>query len=136
MVSFDFGAKIPMKTKIDNPRLSEEQNTHWGEIQLFLQHCDWRLENAQGVLCDCEDDNLPDGAMLRGLGHLVGQKVEGVKLSLPSFDLKIEFGDDLRLLISCVHDGSLEGCDNYCYFYADEVFGIEANGVLVIENGK
>ena len=125
-----FGKKILRKHPLKNPYLSKEVRKFDSEFSLFAEECSWRLESDREVICGSMSENDNDGVMLSGLMRLLNQKVHDVLVLTPSLDLKIEFNNNLRLVLFC-NTGSDD--DNYSFSSLSNIFIVQGYGQMVVE---
>jgi hypothetical protein len=130
MVTLDFGEKVKRARPLHNPTLSDEARNYEGEYGLYLQDCDWRLQTRQKVLASSASSNEAGGVMLTGLGQIVGQRVREVTFDPPSFDLAIDFANEIQLLVFCFGK-SVEEFDHYSFFSPALVYTASSGGELV-----
>lgn len=116
-----FGQKVPRKTPLPHPDMSDEMRRFEGQLSLFLG-CAWRLETPDEILAGCWDDPGPDGQMRFGLDQLIGQMVRRVRVVPPSYDLAIEFENGRLLRVFCDQTNDEEGTDNYAFFTPEATF--------------
>jgi len=114
MVSLKFGGKTEKIIPSRNSTLSEDLRKYEAEYSLFLQHCDWRLQRSSEVLASSASSNHEGGPMLAALHQIVGQRVMEVEVDFPSFDLKMEFENGVRLIVFCFGN-STDDWDNYIF---------------------
>jgi len=96
IISLHFGQKIPRSRTIQNESIRPECRTHRGELNLLVR-CDWRVLQAQQLVCGSSSNNQPDGVMLSGLDHIVDRKVCQIELNPVTLDLRIGFEENLEL---------------------------------------
>ncbi|WAC20021.1 hypothetical protein OVA24_01340 [Luteolibacter sp. SL250] len=128
MVTLDFGGKVARLRPLKNRHVSEDARNYKGEYCLFLQHCAWRIESADEVICSSSSSNHHGGPMLRGLQRLIGQRVSEATVHAPSFDLVLQFGNGLRLSIFCVV--GIDDWDNYTFHTGSHIYASTYNGHL------
>lgn len=115
MVTINFGVKITREKPLRNPLLPEDVRKHEAEYCLYLENCGWRLETGDQVIGSSVSSNLKGGEMLIALDRILGTKVVRAEVDTPSFDLRLEFSNGLRLLVFCF-GASNENLDNYTFF--------------------
>jgi hypothetical protein len=106
--SLAFGEKVPRAAALTNPAHSEEYRRYEGEANVLVW-CSWRLDGPEGPLTSSDD--TADGIQ-RGLARLRGAKVRRVSLTDKTWDLRVTFGNRLKLTVFCDHvpgDPSFDG---------------------------
>jgi hypothetical protein len=71
--------------------------------------CSWRLDSSSRVLCGI---GMPPDEKRRGLDQIAGQVIRTIEMS-PEMDLRIHFGNGLKLSIFCGHVNEVSMWDNY-----------------------
>lgn len=135
MVTLHFGEKIVRESPLKNKYLSEDMRNYEGEQCLYLEDCDWRIQTSTSVLASSLSSNEEGGEMLVALNQLVGKRVTAAQLELPSFDLRLEFENDLRLVVFCFGK-SLEDLDNYTFYSKEHSYTSKFNGKLESSEAK
>lgn len=118
-VQLELGEKHPRDHILSNPHLSDEERACDGEMALLIE-CAWRLDTSTAVVCGSADASDDIDLMVRGLNLLIGRAVERVEVTLPAFDLRLEFGGSLRLTIFCHNLSSNEDSPENYFFYTPE----------------
>ncbi len=132
IVSFDFGEKIPRRVPLLNPKLSEDERYHFGEVSLFIE-CAWRLDSSDTVICGSTDSNDNEGPMQRGLELIVGRTVKSVKVEPPACDLTIGLDGNFTLKVFCDQTNVEEGYDNYSLHVKDRIYIVGPRGRIRYE---
>jgi hypothetical protein len=128
----EFGAKLPGYVPVKNPNLSRLQQTHEGELGLFVE-CAWRIDRRKRAVCGCWSDNTKSGPMRRGLRQLVGKKVSRVLIGEGIPDLELEFSHGLVMRIFCDQTNTYDNTANYSLRNRERVFVVGCMGVLHLE---
>ena len=115
VIILSMGEKIPRKTPIANPHLSDDHRNFDGEMALMIS-CSWRLDSSDRVICSWVDDYSPGGPVLSGLKQIEQQSVERVEVTLPALDLSLHFRGNLVLRVFCDRTCSEEDPENYVLF--------------------
>lgn len=112
MVTLYFGRKYPRPKVLRNPKLTPELRGYEGEYHMFLQGCDWRVEDAKGIICSSSSPNHSDGPMVVGLNRLVGKIVVRAQVVGVVPDISLLFNDQCSLFTFC-HTIKEDSLDNY-----------------------
>jgi hypothetical protein len=73
----------------------------------FIILCSWRIETSNEIICTWQDNDGDDYSKIFSSAELFkGSKVIKIDLSMPSYDLTIEFSNGLILKVFC--DYSIE----------------------------
>jgi hypothetical protein len=129
-VSLHFGGKVPLKQRLENPKLMDALRTHEGEYVMFIE-CAWRIDERDQVVAGCWDDNADGGPMLSGLRRIVGQPVRSIEIS-GACDLTIAFEGDLSLRVFCDQTNEEDGGDNYSLFTPSRTMTVGCRSRLAI----
>lgn len=60
--------------------------------------CPWRLQTSERVLCDWNDSNGAEGAILAAMSGLIGQRITSASATPPGWDLSLAWGSGVTLL--------------------------------------
>jgi hypothetical protein len=83
-----------------NPFLTEEERLFDGELWMYIQGADWKVDKNGQSICSSGNSNELEGVLVLGLKQLVGEAIEGFLLDECSHDLMIEMSGGIRLLFS------------------------------------
>jgi hypothetical protein len=126
------GRRVPRRAPLLNETLSALERTHEGEFDLFIESA-WRLERGAEVLCGSTDDDDNDGAMVAGLGQLVGKRVLSVVVCTPVPDFAMRLEDELCLNVFCDQTNLKTTSDNYSVRFGDTIVAVTVRGRIVEE---
>lgn len=87
----------------------------------LLIFCDWRLESEEEVLCGNYSLNED---ITSNLDKLIGKIITSVRVSLPSYDLAIKFGDQLTMKIFCNEVEPSETDGNYNLYTPTLIYAV------------
>lgn len=132
-VSIDFGRWLPRPKRLPNVHLREIEQTHEGELSLFILGAAWRLDVNGVPQCSSASDNANDGLARGTLLKLVGKSVRDVELDDGSWDCTIHFDSGLSLKLLCIEAASIDPEDNYWLFIPGFVFAVGENSALSMD---
>jgi hypothetical protein len=99
--SLALGAKRKRERALENRRQPPAFRKNEPEVAFFVW-CTWRLDSKDCVIVSSDGS----GAEIEdGLGQLVGLRLTGLRVRPPAWDLSLQFGDDLQLMIFSDHAG-------------------------------
>jgi hypothetical protein len=76
-----------------------------GEWHLWVMHCAWRLETAEGVLTACEDDRADIARIVPQLNHV---SVTAIDVLAPSLETHIQFAGGIVLRLFPIYTEEYE----------------------------
>lgn len=126
--TLEFGSKIPLRRRVENPMLDDILRTHRGEFHLMVE-CAWRLEHGREVVCSWTDSNAVSGPMQEGLRNVIGRVVCDVGVAEPAFDLEISFRGGYLLRVFC----DRVGC--YHLISPEGFFAVQRPAQVVVRTG-
>jgi len=113
VISLNIGDKILRKKPSENPHLPElvakYESSHG-----FMLHSPWRIESSTEIFSGSHMPNDNNGAMVNGLKKILGTTIKSVMCNKPAYDLRIEFSNEINLIVHCSNIGMDE---NECYSF-------------------
>lgn len=131
-VSLDFGEKVRINPQSKKRRIAEKRAFFSAEYGLFIQDCEWRLEDEKKVICCSLSDNDFEGVMVNGLKKIIQKKIVSINLIEPSFDVSIDFEGGMKLYIFC-YTNAIEEIDNYTFFCRNLSISINSDRGILTE---
>jgi hypothetical protein len=115
------GQKVRRKRELRNKHHTAEYRKYEGEANLLVWSS-WRLETANDAITSSDDI---EDTRIRGLDSLIGLRVEDVAITLPCWDMRVSFSENIALCVFCDHvpgepsyDGNWELWLRRQYLYA------------------
>jgi hypothetical protein len=127
-IHMQFGPRRLRDRPVENPALREDQRLYESDHRLYVR-CAWRVETSDRVLCVWSDFDDDTGAMPGPLQAAEGHRVVGVDAAAPSWDLRLDLGNDTRLVLFC-DASSDDRDDNYRLRTPGGTFVVGANSRL------
>jgi hypothetical protein len=132
VVSFEFGAKRPLKRALSNTRLPEVLRRFEGEYGLMVE-CAWRLESHSAVVGGWTEGSVENGKRYPFLHALEGRRVVACSVEPVSLDLRVEFDAELALRVFCDQTSKEEEADNYSLHTSDATVIVGCKSILRLE---
>ena|SRR5205809_325448 len=99
--SLAIGGKVARERPLENRQQPAVFRQFEPEVAFYVW-CAWRLEQGTSILTTSDGT---DTEIVRGLKHLVGQRLTAIEVTPPAWDLTLGFANDLRLKVFCDHAG-------------------------------
>ena len=96
--SMALGEKIPRERPLryrDGTSFAE----YTGRVSFYVW-CTWRFQKGNRVLVSSDDDNEE---IVKALQRLVGDKIAGIEIAPPAWDVVVNFTSGKRLCVFCDH---------------------------------
>jgi hypothetical protein len=97
--SLDLGAKIPRGVPLVHPSIDVDVREFEPEASVFAQACAWRLHDGDAVVATCADENAFGGPIEIGLRRLVGGVITETNVSIPGWDLRLDWDTGMILCL-------------------------------------
>ena len=132
IISLSMGNKLPRKTPLNNPYLSEAVRDNESQFG-FMIYCPWRIESNATIIAGSRMPNHNDGPMVSGLSDICNVRVVGIECVKPAYDLRVHFDNGMRLVLHCSNIET--GLDDRCYvaYLASGCFTVLYNGKVIFE---
>ena len=131
VISLDFGGKILRETPLTNRHLTDVQRIYDSQFGLIV-YCAWRILFQQSIIGGWRDSG--PGTTLRGqLDLLVGLKVKTVDVNPRTYDLRIEFQENMAMDVFCDITNLHESDDNYVFFDREWIGAVGSKSVPLVE---
>lgn len=136
LANLHFGEKVRRDQIMSHPdfQIDVDERVYQGQVTLYLEECPWRLDSPDEVLCSWMDSSEPGGRLFQELSSLKDHTVTAAEVTLPAFDLTIQFDSGQTLRIFPDQANPDEG-DNYSLVETLEqrTFVLAAHSTLYIE---
>lgn len=127
VLNLHFGAKLPRRRPIPNPKLCPDLRRYDGELSILVD-CAWRIETPKRVLCGWLECDGRVNPLEIGVEKLVHRVVTGTECHLPSCDLAFSFDNGMTLRLFC--DRTVRESTNFSLFGLRYCYTVSTNSSI------